>query len=1118
MRFQERRWLYMITPVVLFGLFLTYRAERLPFDNIEQQLTEQKIVNLSTVRDTAALAVVFSKVYPDPADHNLVAVHVLTVLDSLRLAEGSSWRLPNTGWLNTDRFDIPERLIVQQGGVQLRERLARQRSEISTDDSLALSLPLFESGVDLARIKPDLIVRTPRDFRSSFWLWSGLYCGVFIVLHLLWCRRRFRGNPVLLIIVYLITGLSLMLMFSIPDPLRDVMRGRDFASGFVIYGAPLLFFASQIDFQRWKEARHYWAALGGAAVLVLALYFFGFGPGGSDAHVNLRLPLLGVVQPIEGVKLLAVLFLAGYMGHHWDLVRAGADGAGVRNLTSILPRLRYVLPVAAGVALVLAGFFSVRDMGPGLLFGCVFLMLYGIVRNRWIAVSVGLATIVLGFWIIYIMDLIPTVGARIEMRLDPWDNFRGGEQLAHAFWAMSTGGLTGQGIGLGSPASIPASYTDMILAVLGEELGLMGMVCALLLFFLLCYQGLRIALSASGSFSFFLALGITLLFFVQLFLIAGGVLGILPLTGVVTPFMSYGKTSMMTNSVLLGMLLGISARPGSLDMMRELRARFKRPLRVLGWVMLGVFGFLTLRVVYIQFLRADALSIRPALVMRSDGKRTYVYNPRILQARDRYLPRGSIFDRGGVPLATSDSLLLRDHQTTYEALGVDVTSLPESASRYYPFRELTFYLLSKWPRSVGGKWGAGNSLYAEWRYLSDLRGYDNYPVSDSVAVALDAEGNLVWEPRVQYNYKDLLPLVRYGPTHPKSWLRTRRNRDVYLTVDISLQHRVAEVLQKQVPAGKTASAVVLEVSTGAVLASVTWPLPEKAFTAPAAFDADPDQFDRGFEAALPPGSTFKLATAIAALAKDPTLQNWDCTYTNNPRVRDACDPATYRYARRGAPTGRLTMARAIEASSNVYFASLSNGEAGADVMLKTLRMFGFSVGRDTSWSAQRAQLTRFNNLRQAGFGQGPLQGGPLQVAHIAATIANDGVLPSVHWVQSEASNAAGQRVLPAELAQDLGGYMRAVVTGSEGTGRSLRRLSVPVAGKSGTAEQDGRRDHAWFVAYAPYAPNAPSDVRKIAVAVVVEEGGGGGRAAAPIVGEIIEQAAELGFLSSSNGD
>ena len=976
---------------------------------------------------------------------------------------------------------------------------------------------LVGGAASLQRLKPKLIVRSPGGYARSFWGLVLLYLAAIYGVHVFWFRRRFTGDAVLLPIVHLLTGVALMLMFSLPDPLRDIMRAQGFVVG-VAGGCLLMGAISQVDFQQrlWRKHTFLWLGLGVCTAALL--YLYGAGPTGSDAKVNLAVPFVGSVQPVELIKLCLVFFLAGYFARNWTFLRELSQRKGLpRFLKNVeIPRFRDLLPVIAGIVVALATFYLLRDMGPALVIGCVFLVLYGIVRNRWLAVGVGFLALVVGFWYIYRFHTVPMVASRIEMLLSPWENFVvGGEHLAHAYWAMATGGTMGQGLGSGSPNYIPTAHTDMVLPALGEELGLIGLLAIFALYTVLLYRAFQISLRAGGVYSLFLGLSVTLVLLFQIVLIAGGAFGMVPLSGVVTPFISFGKSSMVVNCLLVGVLMNLSATPGAAVQDEAQQRQFRRPVRYLmaaTFLLLGVAG---LRAVYVQAVMADDWSIRPALMVRGTGERAYTYNPRIVDARRR-ITRGVIYDRNGIPLATSRWDDLEPLRDTYTALGVDLGDLDRTHRRYYPFGALTFYLLGDVRTRV--KWGATNSLYAEHAYLSHLRGYDNYP--QPVEKKKTETGHT--EPIVRYNYAELLPLVRHGAENRQARALLQRNRDLRLTIDARLQHRVAQIMKAMAPEGKNTSAVVLDAAMGDVLASVTYPLPEAAFTDPAAAHLDRNLFDRGYgQGAKPPGSVSKLITAMAALNKAPRAADW--TY-----IVWASD----RYARRGEPTGRVDMARAIIGSSNVYFAALAHDVVGVDSLLLALETFGFRVGGPSLDTRQkRALLHAPDNLRQAGFGQGPVTASPLQVALVAATIANRGLQPEIRWVQDPGRPwTPGAYVMVPHHAEMLADFMRRVVTDRNGTAHSLREASIPIAGKTGTAEEVkyveryGRRvrtrvDHAWFAGFAPYDDSGTEDgIPRIAVAVLVEEGGLGGQVAAPLARAIVEAAADLGLIDNGQPD
>src|SRR5206468_9934740 len=212
----------------------------------------------------------------------------------------------------------------------------------------------------------------------------------------------------------------------------------------------------------------------GALALSVGLVVLGRGPAGSDARVN----LLGA-QPMELIRVLLVLFLAGYFASRWELLRELNERPlggpwYVRRLE--LPRLHHVLPVMIGVAASVLMFFVQQDLGPALLLLGLFLSLYAVTRREVGLALAGFAAVFGAFAVSYVIGFPRTVSLRTTMWLDPWQNgLARGDQIAHGLWAFASGGLSGTGLGLGAPSVVPAAHTDLILASVGEELGFVGL-------------------------------------------------------------------------------------------------------------------------------------------------------------------------------------------------------------------------------------------------------------------------------------------------------------------------------------------------------------------------------------------------------------------------------------------------------------------------------------------------------------------------------------------------------------------------------------------------------------------------------------------------------------------
>ncbi len=180
-------------------------------------------------------------------------------------------------------------------------------------------------------------------------------------------------------------------------------------------------------------------------------------------------------------------------------------------------------------------------------------------RGRAGLAVLGMVLLVGGVVVGYHLGKPATVVDRIDMWLSPWDNdVHGGNQLAHSLWAFSTGGALGSGPGWGDPEMIPAGHTDLVLPAIGEEWGFCGVATVLLLLGFLVWRGMRIGLRAPNEYGMFLALGLSALIAFEMLLISGGVLGAIPLSGVVSPFLSFGNTAMLANFLIFGILVAIS--------------------------------------------------------------------------------------------------------------------------------------------------------------------------------------------------------------------------------------------------------------------------------------------------------------------------------------------------------------------------------------------------------------------------------------------------------------------------------------------------------------------------------------------------------------------------------
>ncbi len=668
-----------------------------------------------------------------------------------------------------------------------------------------------------------------------------------------------------------------------------------------------------------------------------------------------------------------------------------------------------------------------------------------------------------------------TVVQRIDMWLSPWDNdVHGGNQLAHALWAFATGGPTGSGPGWGDPGMIPAGNTDLVLPAIGEEWGFAGVAAIFGLFGVLIWRGIRAAQRADTTYGLFLATGLTTLIACEMLLITSGVLGALPLSGVVSPFLSSGNTAMVANFLIFALLAGIS-NTEEMSQPEVLRV----PAGGLKWVLAAAGAVLLGFALRYQVLRDSDYLARDAHAFEEDNIKRAQHNPRI-NSLAHEIPRGTIYDRNGIPLAASDWQGLERHRDAYTALGVSLdTAASRFDSRHYPFGAATAHL------------------------TGDLRTGENFHASNASLAEHDDNRRLQG-----YEYFELAPLVRYRH-HPHNAGVARilaRDRSLRMTVDIRLQLRAKEILERHLRQAGVANGalVVMEAGTGDVLAAVSAPSasPPSERAAP----PTPDELlDRTLYGQYPPGSTFKLVTAIAALRANPLLTHR--TYQCRPLGDGRCGNAIAGWNRAikddigDHAHGTIDMERAIAVSCNAYFAQLGVHDVGSKALAETADRLGISTGDAVA-------------LRQAlpfaAYGQGPVLVTPFKMARVTATIAAGGQMPQGRWVAGEGNSRqdAPLEILAPAQAAFLAGAMRRVVT--EGTARHVMAgAAVEMAGKTGTAQLDRGMPHAWFTGFAPIQ-GAPE--RRLAFAVIVEHGGYGGRVAAPVARELMEAAKQLGLL------
>jgi cell division protein FtsW (lipid II flippase) len=390
------------------------------------------------------------------------------------------------------------------------------------------------------------------DLGSTTLSWGGIFLVLCLALHLFIRARLPDADPYLFPLVALLAAFGLVMIYRIDE---DLARQQ---AGWFLVG--LVFFVGTVAFVRdidVLERYRYVIAATGIGLLILPR-LPGIGARVNGAYLGVDIGPLAF-QPTEFAKLCIVIFLASYLYERGDMLVAGARR--VAGLT--IPPLKHFGPllVVWGAAMLMLVF--IRDLGSSLMFFAAFLALLYVATGELSFVLAGSALFAGGAW--FVASTVSHVQERVDIWLDPWKDPGGsGFQIAQSLFSQADGGLFGKGFGqalleLPGGAQIPpAPDTDLIYAVITNELGLFGAAAVVMVYLLFAERGFRVATLAQDGFQKLLATGLTAVFAFQAFVIVGGVTRVIPLTGVTLPFISYGGSSIVANFVLLALLLIVS--------------------------------------------------------------------------------------------------------------------------------------------------------------------------------------------------------------------------------------------------------------------------------------------------------------------------------------------------------------------------------------------------------------------------------------------------------------------------------------------------------------------------------------------------------------------------------
>ena len=397
----------------------------------------------------------------------------------------------------------------------------------------------------------------------SYGLGLGLLAGVG---HLVVRKFAPYADPLLLPLATLLNGIGLAVVWRLDQSQRLQQSDNFFeaaprqllnsALGVALFVVVLIFLKDHRVLQRYT-----YISMVAAVILLLLPLVPGLGVNVFGARIWIKIPGLGTIQPGEFAKIALAVFFAGYL-----MVKRDALALASRRFMGLyLPRGRDLGPIVVIWALSILILIFETDLGTSLLFFGMFVIMLYVATERTSWIVFGLLMSAAGA--VGVASFESHVQQRVQAWLDPMREYTLSqegvlghtEQSMQALWAFGSGGTLGTGLGQGNSDLIGfAANSDFILATFGEELGLAGVMAILLMYGLIVERGVRTALAARDPFGKLLAVGLSGAFALQVFVVAGGVMGLIPLTGMTMPFLAYGGSSVIANWALIGILIRIS--------------------------------------------------------------------------------------------------------------------------------------------------------------------------------------------------------------------------------------------------------------------------------------------------------------------------------------------------------------------------------------------------------------------------------------------------------------------------------------------------------------------------------------------------------------------------------
>lgn len=763
-------------------------------------------------------------------------------------------------------------------------------------------------------------------------------------------------------------------------------------------------------------------------------------------------------QPGEIAKICIVLFLAAYLAQNREMLSVFTWKVGPFRL----PSLQTLLPLLIMWALAFLIVVLEKDLGSALVLFLMFLVMLYVATGKKLYIVVGI--LLAGVAAVALYYMFTHVQQRVSIWLDPFaDAQNTGYQIVQSLYSLADGGLFGVGIGRGQSDIIPYVESDFIFSAIAEETGMLGAAGVLLLYLLFAIRGIYTAARAKSDFSSFMSVGLTSIIILQAFIIVGGVTRLIPLTGITLPFISQGGSSLIAGFIIVAFLLRASdkatGRQTEMDM-TQARGRVKvtpemfadmgahanqaeidmanDSAGVLGRVALGKRLTNTM-IIYSILFAALVANLTYIMVIDSDRIQALPQNNHTI-AREENRERGTISTYDGVVLAES----VEDG---------------DEYKRVYPAGDLASHIVGYYSTQYGASG-------IEATMNESLRGTENY------ASFTDAINALA------------------GVQQP--------GNDVSLTINSKIQKAAQDAIS-----GYKGACVVIDPTSGAVLAMASSPTYDAENTdeiikkaAEGKSSDSSELLNRATQSLYAPGSTFKIVTLTAALQDGVAKES---TKYKSPAVLEIGGGDVTNFG--GYGYGRISLAKAFEVSSNTVFGQVGV-DLGATRLVGKAEAFGFN--KDLSFDLPLAtslmpnpdEMTTWETAWAAAgepVGEHESPAGPqttvLEMALVGCGIANDGSIMKPYLVDGvyNSNGTRSYQTSPQKLwdattpsiADQVLDVMKGVV--KSGTATDAQISGVSVAGKTGTAEHEGKEDDTWFVGIAD------ADNPNVVVALMLEE-------------------------------